>query len=68
MCTCTVVDLCAGCDETKYVCDAATGECSRDCSAFQIDEFLDDCSVRYGVNVDGIAALDTEISGIDTPI
>ena len=42
------------------------GDCGRDCSAFQIDDYLMDCSVEFGGNENDIASLQSNISEIDT--
>jgi len=50
-----------GCDDPQLVCDENTGECTRDCGVFHVDDFLRDCSSEW----DSVATQGTRISTLE---
>jgi len=58
----------AGYECESYEACGDDGECGRDCSAFQIDDYLLDCSAEFEGNENDIASLQSDISEINTNI
>jgi len=49
-------------------CDAETGTCGRNCAAFQIDEYLLDCSAEFESNEHDIGVLESNITSMSGDI